>query len=158
MKRFVTISLVALSCLAIVFGQETYYRNDLSFTPKALVLSEPFTCVADRRSDIAFFDDVKNEKAFSGCTVEQEAKPHPLRITVLGTKADVTASTPFGLMHLWYQIVTQNDGMLVLGGEEATGHVTITIDLKRGAFVYTKAAWVGGQVHVTSLWGRCQND
>jgi hypothetical protein len=88
----------------------------------------------------------------------KEPNTDPLRITVLGKKADVVASTPFGLLHLWYQIATQNDGMLVLSGDEASGHVMITIDLKRGAFVFTSTAWVAGQVHVNSLWGRCQND
>jgi hypothetical protein len=44
--------------------------------------------------------------------------------------------------------------MLVLSGDEATSHVMLTIDLKRGVFVYAAAAFVAGQVHVTSSWGQ----
>jgi hypothetical protein len=158
MKRLIAALVASMTCLAMVFGREPSYRNELPFTPKPIALNEPITCVPETRGDIAFLDDPAREKSFSACSVEKEAIPHPLRIAVLGKKADVISLSASGLLHLWYQVVRRNERMVVLSGDEAIAHAMITIDLKRGAFVYTAAYSVGGKVHVTSLWGRCQND
>src|SRR5271165_1163846 len=48
---------IAISCLAMVFGREPSYRNELSFTTKPVALNEPITCVPKTRVDIAFLDD-----------------------------------------------------------------------------------------------------
>ena len=158
MKRVIAALVASMTCLAVVFGREPSYRNELPFTPKPIALNEPITCVPETRVDIEFLGDPAREKSYSACSVDKEAIPHPIRIAVLGKKADVISSSAYGLVHLWYQIVRRNDRILVLGGDEATAHAMITIDLKRGAFVYTTAYSLGGKVHVTSSWGRCQND
>jgi hypothetical protein len=158
MKRLIAALVASMTCLAVVFGREPSYRNELPFTPKPIALNEPITCVPETRVDIGFLDGPSREKSFSACLVEKEAIPHPLRIAVLGKKADVISSSASGLLHLWYQVVRRNDRIVVLSGDEATAHAMITIDLRRGAFVYTAAYSVAGKIHVTSSWGRCQND
>jgi hypothetical protein len=158
MKRLIAALVASMTCLAMVLGIEPSYRKELPFTPKPIALNEPISCVPDTRVDIAFLDDPARGKSFSACSVEKEAIPHPLRIAVLGKKADVISLSASGLLHLWYQVVRRNGWIVVLSGDEATAHAMITIDVKRGAFVYTAAYSVGGKVHVTSLRGRCQND
>ena len=158
MKRLIAALVASMTCLALVFGIETSYKNELSFTPKPIALNEPITCVPETRVDIAFLDDPARGKSYSACSVNKESIPHPFRIAVLGKKADVISSSASGLLHLWYQVVRRNDWIVILSGDEATAHAMITIDLTRGAFVYTAAYSVGGKVHVTSSWGRCQND
>jgi hypothetical protein len=80
MKRLVTGGLVALMpCLAIVSGQAPSYRYDLSFTPKPVVLNEPFSCVADKRATISFFGE-PNTEVEASCTVTE---PFKVRILTL---------------------------------------------------------------------------
>jgi hypothetical protein len=158
MKRLIAALVASMTCLAMVLGREPSYRNELPFTPKPIAPNEPITCAPEKRVDIAFLDDPARGKSFSACSVEKQAIPHPLRIAVLGKKADVISLSASGLLHLWYQVVRRNDWIVILSGDEATAHAMITIDLKRGAFVYTAAYSVGGKVHLTSSWGRCQND
>jgi hypothetical protein len=158
MKQLFAALVASMTCLAMVFGTEQSYRNELPFTAKPIALDEPITCVPETRADIAFLGDPAREKSYSACSVEKEAIPNTIRIAVLGKKADVISSSASGLVHLWFQVVRRNDRILVLWGDEATAHAMVTIDLKRGAFVYTTAYSLGGKVHVTSSWGRCQND
>ena len=158
MKQLIAALVASMICLAMVFGRDPSYRNESPFTPKPIALNEPITCVPETKVDIAFSGEPPREKSYSVCSVEKQAIPHPLRIAVLGKKADVISTSASGLLHLWYQVVRRNDRIVVLGGDEATAHAVITIDLRRGAFVYTTAYSVGGEVHVTSLWGRCHND
>jgi hypothetical protein len=164
-KRLIIATVSALMPFSsIVSAQEPFFKYDEPFEPRKVVVNQPFTCFADKRSELIFFGESgtsATSSVYTECAVKKEPEGSPvqqLRITVLGKRADVTASTPFGLLHIWYQVVTRDPGMLVLSGSEASWHVMMTIDTKRGAFVYTGASWIGGQVNVTSSWGRCRND
>lgn len=89
MKRLIAVLVASMTCLALVFGIETSYKNELSFTPKPIALNEPITCVPETRVDIAFLDDPARGKSYSACSVNKESIPHPFHIAVLGKKADV---------------------------------------------------------------------
>ena len=97
-------------------------------------------------------------KETSICEVEKQDDRLQLRVTIAGKRADVVGANPFGLVHAWYDVLKQDESMLILGADTAIGHDTITIDLKRGAFVDTASACASGEDSVTSWWGHCQND
>jgi hypothetical protein len=154
-KGLVAVCLAAFASAA--WGQEPSYKYEFTLTSKPLALNLPFSCVADNVSRVAFFTNTKGKET-SICEVEKPHDPLHLRITIAGKRADVVGANPFGLIHVWYDILRQDESILILGSDTDFGHDTITVDLKRGAFVDTGSILASGEVSVTSWWGHCQND
>ena len=148
---------------------EPDYSFSRPFKKQPLDLKLPFTCTATK-SQITAFGWWATQPNDSNEIIEvhsEDAHPFNFRVAVFGEKAEISGVTMYGLLggtndgmggHMWFEVINDNGYMLILQNNREGLLLQLDIDVRRGAFVFTKVTCDGSQLNSTSISGIAKND
>lgn len=151
-------------------GEDSFtYTGQTEFRRHPVDVKLPFTCTEKGfvKTNLGSLGGLTEDKQTATVGLVKGPEPFHLRVSVFGKRANVSGATIFGLAtgtndrgdaHLWFETISDTGYLMVFQISRRGFVFQLAVDLRKGAFVLTKAWSDDYSLEVSSLSGSAAND